>query len=279
MTRALGLALLATAVGAAGLVELAAAARAARAEGLRSPSARAANAAAVLARVGRALGARRAPESLGRRLELAGVGPAVGVTDVMAVKCGCAVVAFLLAPLATALPARLRLIMLVGAPLAAFFAPDVLLVRRIRRRAQVMAEELPDVLDLLHVAVAAGLSPLRALGEVGRRRGGVLAAELRSAATRIELGLPRAAALAVLRRRCPAEGIEALVGALERAEIHGAPLGATLAAIAADARARRAHVLRERAARAGPKIQLVVALLLVPAVMLLVAAALAAGLR
>ncbi|MCW3050467.1 MAG: hypothetical protein JWO74_4751, partial [Solirubrobacterales bacterium] len=49
-------------------------------------------------------------------------------------------------------------------------------------------------------------------------------------------------------------------------------------ALAADARARRARALQERAARAAPKIQLVVALLLVPAAMLVVGAALAQGL-
>jgi tight adherence protein C len=64
------------------------------------------------------------------------------------------------------------------------------------------------------------------------------------------------------------------VAALQRAERHGAPLGPALAALAADARARRAQALRERAAKAAPKIQLVVALLLVPAVMLLLGAAL-----
>ncbi len=66
--------------------------------------------------------------------------------------------------------------------------------------------------------------------------------------------------------------------ALERTERHGAPLRPALAALATDARARRAQRLRERAARAAPKIQLVVALLLVPAVMLVVGAALAGAL-
>jgi tight adherence protein C len=66
--------------------------------------------------------------------------------------------------------------------------------------------------------------------------------------------------------------------AVRRAERHGAPLAATLAAQAAEARAERARRIREQAARAGPKIQLVVALLLVPSVMLLVAAALIAAL-
>lgn len=62
-----------------------------------------------------------------------------------------------------------------------------------------------------------------------------------------------------------------------RADRHGAPLTPALAALAADARAARARAVREQAAKAAPKIQLVVALLLVPAVMLLVGAALAAA--
>jgi tight adherence protein C len=47
-----------------------------------------------------------------------------------------------------------------------------------------------------------------------------------------------------------------------------------VAAQARDARFALARAAREEAARAGPKIQLVVALLLVPSVLLLVAAAL-----
>ena len=70
----------------------------------------------------------------------------------------------------------------------------------------------------------------------------------------------------------------ALSAALERAERHGAPLAETLAAQAAEARAAHARRLHEQAAKAAPKIQLVVALLLVPSVMLLVAAALVASL-
>jgi tight adherence protein C len=73
-------------------------------------------------------------------------------------------------------------------------------------------------------------------------------------------------------------GVDALAAAVARAERHGAPLAPGVRALAVDARARAAQRLRDRAARAAPKIQLVVALLLVPAVMLLVAAALAPSL-
>jgi tight adherence protein C len=276
MSGAALLAAAAAALAAAGIVELAAAASEARsARGRRRRPALV----ALVARVGRRLGAPAPPADLERRLAQAGAPASLRVADVMAIKAGAAVLAFVtVLPLAAALPGRLGPVAAVGAPAGGFLVPDLWLARRIRRRARAMAAELADVLDLMRVAVDAGLSPARALAEVGRRRHGALAAELRAAAARIDLGVPRADVLATLERRCPAEGVAPLTAALLRAERHGAPLGPALAALAADARARHAQRMRDRAARAAPKIQLVVALLLVPAVMLLVGAALATAL-
>ena len=272
MTRAVLLAGLAAALGGAGLGELLAAAAAARA-GRRRRSAGAL--VAALARLGRRIGPLKPPADLALRLDAAGMPPSLRVGDVMAIKGGAAATALLAAvPLAAALPGRLGPVALATAPAGGFLLPDLWLRRRARRRSVAMAAEMADVLDLLGVAVEAGLSPARALAEVGRRRHGPLAAELKAAAARIALGVPRSEALDTLARRSPAEGVEPLVAALQRAERHGAPLGPALAALAADARARRAQALRERAAKAAPKIQLVVALLLVPAVMLLLGAAL-----
>jgi tight adherence protein C len=271
VSRALVLALLAAVAAAAAIVDLAAAG-----VRVRPPRRRAA---ATLGRLGRRLGVTRAPDDLARRLDAAGAPASIGASEVMALKLGAAVVAAVAAlPLVTLAPGRLGPVVFAAAPAGAFLAPDAWLARRIRRRRAAMAAALADVLDLLHVAVGAGLSPMRALGDVGRRRTGPLATELRAAAGQAALGVPRADALARLQRRCPIEGIAALVAAIGRAERHGAPLAPALRALAADARAQRAQRLRERAGRAAPKIQLVVALLLVPAVMLLVGACLAAAL-
>jgi len=137
-----------------------------------------------------------------------------------------------------------------------------------------MTREVADVLDLLRVAVEAGLSPVRALGEVGRRRPGLLGGELRRCADELALGLTRAQGMARLVARCPLPEVAALVAAVTRADRHGAPLSPALEALAAQARAEQARRARDGAAHAAPQIQLVVALVLVPAVMLLVAAAL-----
>ena len=168
------------------------------------------------------------------------------VAEVMALKCGAAVAAFAAAlPAAALLPGRLGPAAIAAAPAGAFVAPDAWLARATRRRRAAMAAELPDVLDLLHVAVRAGLPALRALGEVGRRRAGSLAAELRAAAASAALGVPHAQALDRLARRCPLEGVAALVAAIGRCERHGAPLAPALHALAADARAQRAQRVRE----------------------------------
>ncbi len=245
-----------------------------------SPPERAALA-GLLARVGRRAGGR-----LGRlggdgraaaasaRLEAAGFdsdqAPQLAASRGAAALAGLALAA-LLAP---SLPLRWTVLTALAGPGAGWLAPDVWLHRRARDRGHAIESELADVLDLLRVAAAAGLPLRRALSEVGRRHPGVLAAELGRAAGRLELGEPDDAVLASLERRCAAPGVPALTAALTRARRLGAPLGGTLAAQAEQARARRAQRCAEAAARASPKIQLVVALLLVPSVLLLVAAAL-----
>jgi tight adherence protein C len=191
---------------------------------------------------------------------------------------GAAVGALAVLPIAASAPGRLAPLLLPAGPAAGFVAPEVWLARRSRARVAQALEELPDMLDLLRVTVEAGLAPARALGEVGRQFSGSLALEWRSVAAEVALGSPQDEAVGALARRLPAEEIASLVETLTRARRHGAPLAAALAGQASRARHRRAQQLRERAAQAGPKIQLVVALLLVPSVLLLVAAGLVAEL-
>ncbi len=229
----------------------------------------------LLARIARRAGARAGPADLQARIAAAGQPLGLEASDVMALKAAGALIGLLLAvPLVTALPGRLGIVALLCAPAAGFLLPDLMLARRARARAARMSRELADVLDLLRVAVQAGLSVGRALEEVGRRYNGALATELRATATRLQLGSTRDAAFGELTARCPIEGIATLASAVTRADRHGAPLAPALESIAIEARAEQARQIRDGAAKAAPKIQLVVALILVPAVMLLVSAVL-----
>lgn len=272
MTRALVLAVLAGVVAAAGIVELALAPR-------PRGRVRRGTALGAVAAAGRVLGAPAPPWDLDERLAAAGLSHRVDASQVMAVKSGAALVALLaVLPLAGALPGRLGLAALAAAPSAAFLAPDAWLRRRTVTRGRAMALELPDVLDLLRAAVGAGMTSRRALAEVAARRPGLLTGEMRAAAARIALGVPAAQAYAEMAARSPVPAVETLVAALQRAERHGTPPAPALSALAAQARADGARAIREQAARAAPKIQLAIALGLVPGVLLMVAAALLAAL-
>ena len=213
------------------------------------------------------------------RLAAAGDPAGLGVRELTAAKLGAALVAGVAGTLvASVAPGRLGFAVVLAAPVAGFLAPDVWLARLAAERARRVRRELPPLLDLLRVTMDSGASLGEALRAVGRHSDGPLAEELRAAGRQVALGVPLAAVLDDLVERLPLPEVRALVRAIDRARRHGAPLADTLAAQARDARFALARRIREEAARAGPKIQLVVALLLVPSVLLLVAAALAAAL-
>ena len=220
-----------------------------------------------------------APADLDARIAAAGRPAGLGSRELMAAKGAAAIAAGLLSvALGTAAPGRLALVLMTAAPVVGFLAPDLWLARHAAERARRMRRELPPLLDLLTVGIESGSSLAEALRAVGGRSHGPLASEWRAVGREVALGVPLSSALAGMAERAPLPEVRALVGALDRARRHGAPLGDTLAAQARDARFSLARQAREEAARAGPKIQLVVALLLVPSVLLLVAAALLAAL-
>ena len=219
------------------------------------------------------------PRTLAERVRAAGLPPGVGPRELMAAKAGSAILGTPAGALAAGIaPGRLWIPVVIAGPVAGFLAPDGWLARRTAARVAACRRELPALLDLLRVTVEAGVAPAAALAAVGERAGGLLAAEWRAVGREAALGVPLHDALAGMADRLPAPELRALVAALDRALRHGAPLADTLAAQARDARLAQRRQIEEQAAKAGPKIQLVVALLLVPSVLLLVAAALAAAL-
>lgn len=183
-------------------------------------------------------------------------------------------VALAAAPVA---PGRLSLLVAVGLPVAGFLAPDALLERRARLRNRRLVGALPDACDLLAVAAAAGRGPASGFAELARGSEGPLADELRMTVTELSCGRSLAAALHSLRGRVPGSEIATLCATIERSRRYGSPLAEQLRRQSSALRSDQRRAVEERAARAAPKIQLVVALVLVPSVLLMIAAALIAN--
>ena len=158
---------------------------------------------------------------------------------------------------------------------AAAFAPR-LRASALRRQVD---QSFPEFAAALAAALAAGLKPVDALMLVATHRSDALGIAVRSACTRVEAGESLSAALAVVQRECPSARVTALVGVLESGASRGTDIVEAVSSLALSARGSQLAARRERAAKAGPLIQLVVALGLVPSVLLLIAAvAIARGL-
>lgn len=176
-----------------------------------------------------------------------------------------------------AAPSRLAPLLLVGLGLLGFLTPDLLLERTARRRHRQIVAALPDALDLLAVSVASGRSLGEALLELSEGGRGALRREFAAAGGDMAWGAGQAAALAALKARVGGREVASLCATLERSRRLGSPLADQLRRQASALRQEQRREIQERAARAAPKIQLVIALVLVPSVLLLMIAALVAN--
>jgi tight adherence protein C len=214
---------------------------------------------------------------LSARLARAGLADRISAHALLAAKLGGALAGLLWAMvLAPAAPSRLVWIVAIGLPAAGFLGPDAWLERRARQRLRRLRAGLPDALDLLAVGTAAGRSPMAGLSELGAGEG-PLARELAMLSAESSCGLPQSEALESLRRRAPVREVSAMCGVIERSRRYGSPLADQLREQATALRGVQRRRIEEHAARAAPKIQLAVALLLVPSVLLMIAAGLLAN--
>jgi tight adherence protein C len=214
---------------------------------------------------------------LSSRLARAGIADRISAQSLLAAKLAASLAGVLWAiVVAPGAPSRIAWVVALGLPAAGFLGPDAWLERRARRRLRILRAGLPDALDLLAVAAAAGRSPLPGLAELGAGEG-PLARELAMLSAESSCGLSQSEALESFRRRAPVREVAAVCGVIERSRRYGSPLADQLREQATALRGVQRRRIEEQAARAAPKIQLAVALLLVPSVLLMIAAGLLAN--
>jgi tight adherence protein C len=215
---------------------------------------------------------------LPERLARSGLAPRVPMQAVLLAKLSGALIGGVAAWVAApAAPGRISLLVAVGLPAAGFLVPDALLEREARRRHRRLIGALPDALDLLAVGSTSGRSPVAGFAEIARSGTGPLADELRMTAAELSCGRPLVEALHTLRDRVPGSELATLCASIERSHRLGSPLAEQLRRQSSALRRDQRRLVEERAARAAPKIQLVVALVLVPSVLLMIAAGLIAN--
>jgi tight adherence protein C len=153
-----------------------------------------------------------------------------------------------------------------------FLVPDWDLHRRELGRHSLVLMELPTILDMLTLATSAGMALEQALEEVARHSEGVVARELRLVVRELALGQRRnlLEALDGMARRLGSPEVAHVLGRVSAAYEQGLPLGQALAAHAQALRERQRLHIVEEGGKASVRMLLPIALLILPALFVVV---------
>jgi tight adherence protein C len=140
--------------------------------------------------------------------------------------------------------------------LLGLYLPYMWLRRRVQDRQRRLRRALPDALDLMAIAVSAGLSLDSAMLEVVERWDSELSRELQQVLTEMQLGASRRQAMLNLVKRTQLDELRLLIAAVLQAEELGGNLSETLSVQAEQLRIRRRQRAEEQARKAPVKMLL-----------------------
>jgi tight adherence protein C len=140
----------------------------------------------------------------------------------------------------------------------------------VSQRFEEVTKDLPDVLDLMTISVAAGLGLEQAMQVSCSHFDSAVCDELRLTLREMELGLSRHDALENLKLRTDIDDLVTFAVVLSQADALGLPIGRVLQAQADEMRDKRRQRARERAAKVPVKILFPLAFCFLPAIMVIV---------
>ena len=212
-------------------------------------------------RIGKYL-AQRTPEKqrqdMQNKLNLAGRPGNLSPADFQALRYGLAIALFVIGLLVGLLfhsPIGLALSAAFGG-LLGFMLPPYYINTKVRARRKEIQLGLPDVMDLLTIAVEAGLGFDAAIQRVTEKFDNALADEFKTVLQEVRLGRPRLEALDEMGRRCGVEDLHNFTQAVIQSEQMGVGLAKILRLQSEEMRRKRRQRAEELAAQASLKMML-----------------------
>lgn len=210
-----------------------------------------------LLKVGRRLSGADSADRLRRKLDYAGNPRDWSADRVISVKV-LAAVALLVIGFALSLVlgagVSIAVLMTFGGLVLGFFSPDLYLYQASYNRAEQLARELPDAIDLLTISVEAGLGFDAACQQVARNTQGPLAEEFARMLAEMQIGQSRSLALRGMAERTPVPEVKAFVGAMVQADAFGIPIGRVLRVQSSEIRVKRRQRAETKAQQVPVKI-------------------------
>jgi tight adherence protein C len=151
-----------------------------------------------------------------------------------------------------------------------FLLPDAWLSARRRARVAEVHRLLPSTIDLLVVAIEAGLTFDKAVAYAVTTMQGALVSELSYYLVQRRLGSSVGAALGLVAQRVRDRDVDRLTALVAQSHQYGLPVGRVLSAFAMDLRTRRRQEATQRAQAAVVKMLVPMVLFILPAIFIIV---------
>jgi tight adherence protein C len=167
-----------------------------------------------------------------------------------------------------------RMVVLIGCTGFGYYFPTLALEKLVKKRQLSLRQSLPDALDMMVIAVEAGLGLDQAMQYVAREiqiGHKELADELGLVGLEMRAGKRRSEALRNLATRTGEPEIRKLVAILTQSDRFGTSMGESLRTHSDFMRLRRKQEAEERAAKIGVKLVFPIFLFILPAMMLVAA--------
>ena len=161
-----------------------------------------------------------------------------------------------------------------GGAVIGFIGPSLILEKIGAKRGKKVIRELPSVLDLLVIAVEAGLGLDAAIKRVTaelKNSAPLLCEELTILSMELKLGVPRDQALRNLAKRTAVDEVSSLVTMLIQADKFGVSVARSLRVFSDEMRVKRRQLAEEAAAKIPLKLLFPVLFLIFPAIMAVMA--------
>ncbi|MFF0830015.1 type II secretion system F family protein [Brevibacillus sp. NPDC003359] len=159
---------------------------------------------------------------------------------------------------------------LIAWPLVGYFLPILLLKKKARDRQHQLRYDLPEFLDTVSVTLQAGVSLDQALREVIKFFDGPIREEFSRFNQELDLGVQREKAYEQLLRRNDNPEFQMLIKALIQGMRLGVPIAVTFKAQAENMRRIRKELIKEKAAKASPKVTLITTFVVTPTAIILI---------
>lgn len=165
-----------------------------------------------------------------------------------------ALVLSLLLTLAMGLGFLPTLVLVVGASVAGYMAPNLYLYQQAYNRAEQLQHALPDAIDLLTISVESGLGFDAAVAQVARNTEGPLAEEFARMLQEMQIGRGRTDALRSMAERTNLPDLRSFVSAMVQADSFGIPIAQVLRVQSSEIRVKKRQWAEEMAQKVPVKI-------------------------